>query len=148
MLVFPLYPSSIIRYHLSIFNCLLRSYKQLKGTGEKPTKSKKIKNFLKSTNIFSVHSFKFYITVMRDKILNIKVALRIFVENQEQAYNLRDFEICFISPLKFLIWTKLVFPLYPSFWKASEDKSPANSRCTVLVVKQTKMQDNTSLYCI
>jgi len=37
----------------------------MKGTGEK------IKNFFKSTNIFSVHSFKFYITVIRDKILNI-----------------------------------------------------------------------------
>ena len=57
----------------------------MKGTGKKPTKFKKIKNFLKSTNIFSVHIFKFYITLMRDKILNIKVALRKFVANQDQA---------------------------------------------------------------
>ena len=87
----------------------------MKGTGEKPTKYKKIKNFLKSTNIFSVNTFKFYITVIRNKILNIKVALRIFVENQEWAYNLRDFKICFLSPVNFLFWTKLVFPLHPSF---------------------------------
>ena len=86
----------------------------MKGTGEKPTKSKKIKNFLKLTNIFSVHTFKLYITVMRDKILNIKEALRILLKNQEQAYNLRDFLICFLPPVNFLFWTKLVFPLYPS----------------------------------
>ena len=54
---------------------------------------------------------------MRDKILHNKVALRIFVENQEQAYNLRDFLICFLSPVNYLFWTKLGFPLYPSFGK-------------------------------